>query len=116
VSNTYRVVSAGYNGTHPTSPNPLNNDPLVYIALVRNGVSTAYGCVYWSCIQNIFAVAGVAGLQSYFAAIADAYADPYSPFNPPTFPTNTGSIPAPVTGSINDSVVCAQALVGTWTQ
>lgn len=123
MSNTYQVLSANYDGSYPTSQNPANNNPLVWVYLARNGQRLGYALMYWAMIQNIFAVAGAAGLQSYFAAVADFYAGSGS-FNPPTFPANTAPIPAPVTGS-NASpwqnpdiggVSCGVALVGSWTQ
>ena len=122
MSNTYQVLSANYDSSAPFAIYVGGNDPLVYVALVRNGARLGYAPVYWSAIQSIFAVAGSSGLQSYFAAIADGYANG-GPFNLPTFAQYTGPIPAPVTGSSGRSSLnpdhgtsCAQALVGTWVQ
>lgn len=121
MSNTYQVLSANYDSSTPFAIYVGGNDPLVYVALVRNGARLGYAPVYWSAIQSIFAVARPSGLQSYFAAIADVYANG-GPFNPPTFPKNTATIPVPVTGSGSSSfnpsngTSCTQALVGTWTQ
>jgi len=122
MSNTYQVLSANYDGSYPSNPSSsYGDDPLVWVYLVRNGARLGYALTFWSQIQNIFAVAGAAGLQSYFAAVADGYANG-GPFNLPTFPKNTQPIPAPVTGTIpsrqfnpDNGVPCTQALVGSWT-
>ena len=123
MSNTYQVISANYDGSYPSNPlSSYGDDPTVWVYLARNGARLGYALVYWSQIQNIFAVAGASGLQSYFASIADRYAGG-GPSNPPSFPKNTQPIPAPVTGTIpsrpfnpDNGVPCTQALVPAWQQ
>jgi hypothetical protein len=125
MSNTYQVLSANYEGSFPPSANPSSNDPIVYIRMARNGEQLRVALIWWSAIQNIFAVAGTAGLQSYFAALADGLAT-NGTFNLPTFAKNSAPIPAPVTGDVtrtfdvtrgpSNPASCTQALVGSWTQ
>ena len=114
MTHNYTVDLASYS---PTGPSP-NSDPFVWVHGTVDGTSTPWIPVYWSTIQQAFAVGGTAGVQALLAPILlGSITGP--PFPPVPRITTPVAIPAPMTvgggGSPNGAAVSVpQALVTSW--
>ena len=98
-------------------PGGTDTNPIMTLRGTVNGVATAAG-IFWAAIQQAFAVAGVAGVQSYLGPTLLNASVPTGPGLPlPLF--FSAKIPLPIMGQGQSYpeptvVVCSEAMVPSW--